>query len=150
MLYGFFLIQIKPGNNNLIALTATKIDADVAIENVEPERRKCLFADENKNLTIHKKYSMANCVLECSLLFAQNQLLEKKDISERCTPWFFPVSDDQTTICNPWEANLIMGVIQNYIPENICAHCLPDCSTVIYQSTLTALEFRFQHFFKQK
>ena len=79
-----------------------------------------------------------------SFRFAQDQLLESKQISGRCTPWFFPVSDDLTTICNPWEANLIVGIMSNFIAESVCSHCLPDCSNTIYHSTLTSQEFRLR------
>ncbi len=49
-IYKFLLnhFQIKPGHNNMISLSATKVDADPSIESIEPERRKCIFPHENQ------------------------------------------------------------------------------------------------------
>ena len=66
--------QIKPGHSNLIALSATKIDADPGIRTLAPDRRNCRFDDETENMTIHRSYSLGSCVFECGLRFAQVRL----------------------------------------------------------------------------
>ena len=138
-----FKFQLKPGHNNIIALSATKIDSSEDIRSIEPSRRNCLFPDENKNLTMHRHYTKTNCMLECSLKYAQSYLLDQKKIPQFCTPWFFPASDENLTICNPWEAIAIIDIMSNTVPESECEHCLPDCINVIYLSSLTTQVFRY-------
>ena len=78
--------EVKAGHKNMIALTATKIDADDGIRNIEPVRRNCRFPDEADQLLLHKNYSQANCFLECALFYAQNQLKQLNNASHKCTP----------------------------------------------------------------
>ena len=44
--------EVKPGHNNLVALSAVKIDADDDLKYLKPETRKCLFPDETTNLKL--------------------------------------------------------------------------------------------------
>ena len=124
--------EVKAGHKNLIALSATKIDADDGIRNIEPVRRNCRFPDESEDLKLHKKYSQANCFLECALFYAQDKL---KETSHACTPWFFPFSDEGHVMCDPWEATELVHIMEHDIPTDECSHCLPDCSRTIYQYT---------------
>ena len=73
--------EIKPGHTNMVALTALKIDANENIRVLKLEDRKCRFSNENNIMKLHKQYSQANCLFECSLFHAQNK-------SGSCTPWF--------------------------------------------------------------
>ncbi len=77
--------NFSSGHKNLIALSATKISAKENIRGIDPSRRKCYFKDENQGLKMHRHYSQSNCVLECSILFAQNEMKKSKNTS--CTPW---------------------------------------------------------------
>jgi len=92
--------QIRAGHNNLVAVSATMVEASPDIRHIEPARRRCLFSDETENLKIYKKYSQSDCYFECSLQNAKNELL-KKNIS--CTPWIFPTHEQIPTFCEPWE-----------------------------------------------
>jgi len=67
--------QIKAGHFNLVGLSATKISASPDIKTLDPKDRKCRFPEENSGLKIHKVYSQANCLLECSLFYAQVSIL---------------------------------------------------------------------------
>jgi hypothetical protein len=78
--------QIRPGHNNLISLTATMIEPSHDLRSLEPWRRKCVFNDETQNLTAYNEYTQTNCLLECSLQFAQEKVLANSN--ETCTPWF--------------------------------------------------------------
>jgi hypothetical protein len=42
-----------------------------------------------------------------------------------CTPWFFPFEDEGHVLCDPWEANTILSIMLDDIPEEACALCLP-------------------------
>ncbi len=121
------------GQNNLIALSVTKIDADDSLRSIQPRQRNCLFSDENSNLKIHKQYSQSNCFFECYTLKAQSMLSMKLNTSSKCTPWFFPFEDDSARICDPWETKLFYYMMINDVPNTACRHCLPDCSKTIYQ-----------------
>jgi hypothetical protein len=127
--------EVKAGHKNLIALSATKIDADDGIRSIEPVRRNCRFPDEAEELKLHKNYSQANCFLECALFYAQDKQKELNNGSHVCTPWFFPFSDEGHVMCDPWEATQLVHIMEHDIPTDQCSNCLPDCSRTIYQYT---------------
>jgi len=51
--------EIKPGYNNLVAISAVKIDADDGLRKLNPEIRKCLYSNEVGNLTLFRNYSQS-------------------------------------------------------------------------------------------
>ncbi len=125
--------QIRPGHNNLVAMGATRLDADESLRPIAPKQRKCLFSDENMELKIHKEYSQTNCLLECYLLKAQAMLSTQTNGSSKCTPWFFPFDDDSLRVCDPWETKQFYDIMVFEVPGDACKRCLPDCSKTIYQ-----------------
>ena len=133
--------QIKTGHFNLVALTATKVTADNDTKDIAPKARNCLFPEENSEMKIHREYSQANCLLECALFFAQNMLLENNNNSLPCFPWYFPTNKERATLCDAWSAADFESYFNN-VPDDQCPHCLPDCSSVIYDPTITAIPFR--------
>ncbi len=60
---------------------------DKSLRDLSQDQRKCLFPDEVQDMKLHKNYSQGNCLLECSLKYAQNKLLNDTNVSP-CTPWF--------------------------------------------------------------
>jgi hypothetical protein len=132
--------QIKAGHNNIVALTATKVEATDALKDLDPVSRNCLFPDESESLKIYKSYSQSNCVLECSLFYAQKMLFS--EINTTCTPWYLPFPDGDVTLCDPWQAIRISDLMFKDIPDIVCSHCLPDCRTIIYHPIFTALPFK--------
>ena len=72
----------------MVALSATRIDADEAIRALDPKARNCRFPDETEDLVLYSSYSQLNCFLECSLLDARKKLKEQNNVT--CTPWNFP------------------------------------------------------------
>ena len=134
--------QIKTGHNNMIALSATEIDATDELRNIAPANRNCLFPDETGNLKLHKSYSKSNCLLECSLFYAQNTLTKSLNLSSPCTPWYFPFTDGLVTLCDPWQAIQFYEIMFNEIPDDVCSYCLPDCANTIYHPVVTSLPFK--------
>jgi hypothetical protein len=134
--------DIKPGHINHVALSAVVIDADDNLKDLPPETRNCLFADETKNIRLHKEYSQDNCFLECSLVFAQNQMMEKFNMTVACTPWNFPIINEVHSVCNPWETQNISTIMQSQVPSGRCDYCLPDCRRNIYSMTISTQPFR--------
>jgi hypothetical protein len=126
---------------NTVAISATKISATDDIRDVDPSKRNCLLSDENQDMKIHKKYSQSNCLLECSLSYAQKELAKSKNLTKPCSPWFFPTSEQFATICDPWETT-DFGAFFNNVPDTECSKCLPDCNTVTYEPAVTAVPFR--------
>ncbi len=62
--------------------------------------------------------------------------------SDPCIPWYFPVTDDSTgRMCDPWEAREFRQHMKN-VPDGECEDCLPDCSSTLYTSMVTAAPFR--------
>ena len=131
--------QLRPGHFNFVGLSATKISAEDDITSLAPSRRKCRFIDETSDLKIHSKYSRNNCLLECSLNYAQNKLANQ--VTQPCAPWFLPIVNTTGAICDPWEAKAFDYYFNN-VPDGTCLHCLPDCSTVLYEASITAVPFR--------
>jgi hypothetical protein len=130
-------IKLKPGHNNMISVTATVVEADSSIQTyVPPKDRQCYFEDETETIKLHKSYSQFNCLFECSLIEAQ------KFQNLSCVPWFFPVFSANVRICDPWEKTRILEAMANDVPDNACTHCLPDCSRIVYQPTISTQEFR--------
>ena len=128
--------EVKPGHNNLVALSAIKIDADKDLRNLKPETRNCLFPDETDNLKLFKKYKQSNCFLECALVYAQ-----KLNETEGCTPWYFPFVDLNFKLCDPFQNLIIRRNMQN-VPDAECNYCLPDCIRTIYRQSVTTQPFR--------
>ena len=131
--------QIKPGHYNFVGLSATKISADDSIRSLSPDDRKCRFRDETYGLKIHTRYSLSNCLLECSITYAQSMMFTNQ--SKVCTPWFLPPIDKLGTICDPWEAVEFEIYFYN-ATDNLCPQCLPDCDTIQYDNSITAVPFR--------
>ncbi len=128
-------IEIKSGQNNIIALSSTQIDADERLRDLNPKDRNCLFSDEVSDIKIHKQYSYFNCIFECSLFHALDQN------NNTCTPWFMPSVNKTITVCDPWESEKFLLGMVNDNSENACSHCLPDCSITIYEPSVTTIPF---------
>ena len=124
-----------------MALSATKVSGDDDIRSLDPTARNCYFSDETDTLAIHKYYTQSNCFLECSLKYAKENLNSSFNISDPCTPWFFPSEQDIINICNPWEALDFLKLFTN-VPNSYCDKCLPDCDRIQYEPSITALPFR--------
>jgi hypothetical protein len=132
-------LQIKPGYNNIITLTSSIVNADESLRSLDKQARNCLFPDENTGLKLHKKYTYLNCKFECKLFYTQGAIAKK--YNKTCQPWFFPSSSDSISICDPWQSFDFLRIIKNEIPDNLCSHCLPDCSVTIYNPTITVQPF---------
>ncbi len=42
-----------------------------------------------------------------------------------CTPWYFPFTDDNFRMCDPFQTEEILNSMQNDVPNNECSYCLP-------------------------
>jgi amiloride-sensitive sodium channel len=133
--------EIRPGHNNIIALSGSKIEANEDLRKLDKTERQCLFSDENSDLKIHKNYSYINCIFECNLLTANLQMQTMSKIHQGCIPWFFPSEEESITICDPWETVEFFKFMAN-TSDDSCNYCLPDCSNTIYESSITAVPFR--------
>ena len=74
---------VRPGHENLVAMTAVNTIADEAIRDVPPEKRNCYFQDEYK-LDMYQLYSQSGCIFECKMRIGQSKT------EGGCTPWFYP------------------------------------------------------------
>jgi len=110
-----------------------KIDADDSMRQLNVEERNCIFYDESTGLKIYKNYTYENCIFECSLLEANAQY--------NCTPWYFPTTDENIKICNPWETRGYITFLNRVKSEN-CSKCLPECTNTIYQPSVVTIPFR--------
>ena len=141
-LMGIEGFEIRPGYNNIITMHGSRVNADPDLRNLAEADRNCRFEDESSDLILHQNYTYTNCVFECSLFFAQKKLQEDNNSTHACVPWYFPSPDESITMCDPWEAVDFLNNMINEIPDDQCSHCLPDCSTVIYEPSLYSIPFR--------
>ena len=134
-----FLIQ--PGYENSVALSAVNIKADDEIRSIPSNKRGCYFSNEN-SLKLHKQYSYSNCILECSLDYTIDTLSKTNDSNGGCTPWFYPVREIKFGFCDPWQTKNFLSIMAD-IPTDLCLHCLPDCDTTMYDSSVSTAPIRF-------
>ena len=131
---------VKPGRENYVAISALRVVAEDGIKPIEPKKRACKFPDET-SLDIHQKYTQSNCILECSIRYARN-FTKTENSTKGCTPWYYPRTDDEfTEVCKPWEAKIFNEFITD-VPDDICSECLPDCTSTIYSTRVSAAPFR--------
>lgn len=122
-------------------MSATHITSGDSIRGLNTEDRNCLFEDENSKLLIYRNYTQSNCLFECFFFGAQKFVQKKYTTANPCVPWFFPTQDEYPHICNPWQAFDFLAQMSN-VPTKNCQHCLPDCSSTIYQTKFTAVPLR--------
>ena len=70
-------ILLRPGDNNYVSLTATKITSEGIID-IEPKKRNCLSPEDEPEMKVHRIYTQANCMLECHHGYALSQVTFKK------------------------------------------------------------------------
>jgi hypothetical protein len=65
-------------------------------------------------MKLHINYSQTNCLLECSLTFAQEAHSNKTGFPQ-CTPWYFPFITNGHKICDPWETRKLIELISKQV-----------------------------------
>ena len=153
----------RPGLESNINVKAIHQVALGEIRKYEPLRRNCYFPDEFK-LDVHNSYSQSNCIFECKTQLAYqclgtcdedlkncdcrnvsmtNDKVLATNRSRQCIPWFYPSVDEKAEkMCDPWSTKTFRNILKEKIPKDSCNHCLPDCSTTLYDSTMTFAELR--------
>ena len=63
-------------------------------------------------MKLHLKYSQSNCLLECSLNFAQ-ETQSNKTGQQECTPWYYPIVGKEHKVCDPWETEQLSHIMAN-------------------------------------
>ena len=69
--------ELRPGHNNIVTISAKIITCDEGLQGLNAQERNCKFEEENSKLKFYQNYTQTNCLLECSLLFAQKNVLNK-------------------------------------------------------------------------
>ena len=151
----------RPGYESNIKVDAIMLQSHDEIRRYKPERRHCYFPDEYQ-LKTHRNYSQFNCILECKKEFASRCLStcnepgqdchcenmehfkgNTKEVNGSCLPWFYPMSDGTVQkMCNPWNTQKFLQIIEKQIPKTHCNHCLSDCTTTKYKTSIAYAGFR--------
>eukprot|EP00088_Acartia_fossae_P031474 TRINITY_DN32353_c0_g2_i1.p1 TRINITY_DN32353_c0_g2~~TRINITY_DN32353_c0_g2_i1.p1 ORF type:complete len:431 (-),score=50.76 TRINITY_DN32353_c0_g2_i1:35-1228(-) len=131
--YEFPMLKLKknnlePGKEHSMQISATVINSDPEIVNIDPLKRDCYFHGE-KQLTLFKEYSYSTCQMECAIF--QNYAKYK------CIPWFLP-KEKGWKICDPWTS---MKFVNNLGNATNC-QCLQSCSAVIYSTSTSSAKFQ--------
>ena len=45
-------------------------------------------------------------------------------------------------MCNPWNLDKFQKIMDDLIPKNECHHCLPDCTTTVYDTSISYAKFQ--------
>jgi len=158
---GFSGKRVRPGYENNIEVTAISLKADDEIRKYDPKDRKCYFPDEFQ-LKMHKNYSRSSCIFECEIEFAAKCLTTCQEFDQicncqnyevinvvdlnavnTCVPWYYPSDDKEMgKFCNPWSTEKFKRILEKEIPRGLCKGCLPDCSSVQYETTMTSAELQ--------
>lgn len=85
---------VPPGHLTYVAISASKVDVEPSLRDINAQDRQCYFDDEY-DLNVFKKYSQTRCLIECNLLPAFDKF--------GCMPWTVPGPTDQ--ICDPYVAD---------------------------------------------
>ena len=132
---------IKSGQENEVAISATRFDADRKIKSVDASKRNCYFPEEHP-LKLHKVYSQANCFFQCKIEYVRNQMYQENKTEGRCVPWFYPVEDQYLhEICDPWRTAQFQTLLKE-AEDELCKECLPDCSLTKYKTSISSAPFR--------
>ena len=153
----------RPGFETDIRVSATYLEARSEIRRFPPNDRNCLFPDESfqndsVDIKIHHNYTYLNCKFECEIDFAAKCLsqclvgfnetclcsnheeIQSIDLKQTntCIPWYYPSNDDESLgMCDPWNNMKFKDIMERRIPNNLCRHCLPDCTTTKYSTTVS-------------
>ena len=153
---------VRPGFENEIKVNAIQVHTLSETRKYHPKKRNCYFPDEYK-LEIHHFYSRPSCIFECETQFAAECLksCDEMDFGKKCNcssnshskngfdkesmscvPWFFPTNDlKQERMCNPWKKKKFLEIMKKQIPKDLCSHCLPDCTTTEYDTSISYADF---------
>ena len=72
-------VLIRAGHNNFVSMSATKITSN-DIKHIDPKYRKCYFSGD-RNMTVHRNYTQANCMLECQLTYGLSKVCMQVSLS---------------------------------------------------------------------
>ena len=153
--------KARPGFETNFKVRAFQLHAEQEIRQYTPQQRNCLFPDEME-MKYHREYSQENCLFECKLDFSakclttcnkfgqtcdcekivnDSNIMELTQKNDTCVPWFFPLEvGNAEKICNPWNTMKFRQILMDQVPVGICKHCLPDCTTTKYETSLSYAE----------
>ena len=154
-------ILARPGFDNRITVNTFDVSVKDEIKRYSAKNRKCYFPDESK-LHIHQKYSQSSCIFECEIEFAAKCLstcrglnetcdcsdkdfINEIDLTSRsfCVPWYYPLKDGLANeFCDPWAAKKFTNILKQKIPSSQCDHCLEDCITTVYDTSVAYSELQ--------
>ena len=147
-------IAIHSGYETTIRIDLKELYSDPSIRSIAPNRRQCMFDDENEEMTIFKWYSRTNCLLDC-----RTSLVEKEC---GCRPWDYPFDSttnvniqNQTRICDYFGNTCFNALMKTAFGEKQCLkECLPDCNSVKYTISVEKTPFspdkKICHYSKEK
>ena len=127
---------VRPGHVTDVKIRATKLtSARETVAAISPPDRNCYYEDEHE-LDLYVTYTRASCVYECAFgfAFANN--------NHTCLPWQLNHQRQNVRICDLAEQIAFMEVMANFLQNDECHHCLPDCETTLYTTFQDAARFR--------
>jgi len=131
---------LQPGFNNLVAISALHYSATDDLKLLAPEFRNCYFPDEINEVKLFKNYSSSNCLLNCWLTQVG---LNLSSIGFNCMPLqLFLVNPENLNLCDPFQTAIFWNTFNKVKLDDNCDNCLPDCTHISYQHTVSLEPFR--------
>ena len=128
------VIEVKAGYITTIRIKIVQLVSDASVRTVKLHKRGCRFSDENKDLSVFKWYSADNCLLECSMDFAEATC--------GCRPWDYPAVPKVTKvgrtskICEFYGSSCFNSILQGNITEECREKCVSNCNDIKYSISI--------------
>ena len=129
------IITAPTGFITTIKIRPSTIVSEDSVRNIDVEKRKCRFSDENEELTSFKWYSRINCLLDCNSDYAENIC--------GCRPWDYPqatehkdTAEEKKRICDFFGNTCFNMILENNKADSCEKKCVPDCDEVSYAITI--------------
>ena len=120
---------VKPGVHTIWKVQAMEIIPSLDLHYLSPDKRHCMFEDENQNLELFEKYSQTACEFECKIKQAEKAC--------QCLPWYMP-SISRSSICDVYGnycfKSIMKSIMNNEKPWKKC-QCLPTCHNIEFTYT---------------
>ena len=116
---------IVPGYSYTFRVLANQMMTSEDLKKMEPNYRKCLFANESVQLNLTQLYSKSSCEYECLLRNAVRQC--------KCIPWYIPeLPLDNLTYCHYQNTDCITSVKTTFRAGiNFIKHFMPVAFTTL-------------------
>ena len=128
------VIEVQAGYITTIRIHIVQLISDPSVRSLKLQKRGCRFPDENKDLSVFKWYSKVNCLLDCSMNFAEAIC--------GCRPWDYPTVPKVSKVgrtsnmCEFYGSSCFNSILNKNITEECKEKCVSSCDEVKYSISI--------------